>query len=452
MPAALGVSHGTRVTGTSEGSTIPARGPDADEPGEREPDAGAAGPSVRPLAVLITVPTLDVGAADEGAIELARILGRAGHRPVVASRGGRFEGEIARLGGVFVRLDATSHNPLVIARNAGRLHRLIREHGCDAVHAHGRASAWSAWAAARASGRPFLTTCYTGFREQNRLKRIYNGVMARADRVIAVSEPIGDLMVERHRVPWARLAIVHPGVDLTGFDPGGIAPDRIAAARKTWGVTPDTRVVLVPGRIIRRRGHHVAVQAAAHLKARGLRDFLFVLAGEDGGTSSFSGELWDQVLASRTADVVRLGGPSADPPACCAAATVVVSAAIQLEGLPRGLLEGMAMARPVVASDLAAGPEAVLSPPTVPEDRMTGLRVPAGDAAALAAALVRMFSYSDHARHAMGQRARAWVLSEFDPEDTAARILSIYADVCGGPARGAATPHPAGPAVDPRQR
>lgn len=439
------------VHAPAEGSTIPSR------PFDRATDdagrAGVTGRSVaRRLTVLVTVPTLDLGAADRGAIELARILAAAGHRPVVASRGGRCEDEIARLGGVFEPLDATSHNPFVIAGNARRLRALIRAHGCDAVHAHGRACAWSALAAARATGKPFLTTCYTAFREQNRLKRLYNGVMARGDRVIAVSEPIADMMAERHHLPWSRLAVVHPGIDLSGFDPAGIAPDRVAAARRTWGVGPDTRVVLVPGRIIRRRGHHVAVQAAAHLKARGLRDVLFVFAGEDGGTSSYSGQLWDQVLASKTADVVRLAGPSADPPACYAAATVVVSTAIQLEGLSRGLLEGMAMARPVVASDLAAGPEAVLSPEAAGEERMTGLRVPAGDGAALAAALVRLFSYSEQARHAMGQRARAWALSEFDPADTAARILAIYADLCGGGPAGAATTPAAGPPDLQRQR
>ncbi|CAL8977658.1 Putative glycosyltransferase EpsF [Rhodoplanes serenus] len=405
------------------------------------------------LTVLMTVPTLDVGAADEGAIDLARTLAAAGHRPVVASRGGRFEGEIARVGGVFVRLDAASHNPLVIIRNVDRLRRLVRQHGCDAVHAHGRASAWSAWAAARATGRPFVTTCYSGFREQNRLKHWYNGVMARADRVVAVSEQIGDLMVERHRVAPERLVVVHPGLDLAGFDPATLAPERIVAARNAWGVGPETRVVLFPGRILRRRGHHVAVQAARRLKESGLRDFLFVFAGEDGGRSRYSGELWDQVMASGTADVIRLTGPSPDPAAASAAASVVVGASIQLEGLSRGLLEGMAMARPVIASHLAAGPEAVLAPPAVGEDRMTGLRVPAGDDAALAAALIRMLAYSEAQRAAMGQRARAWVLSEYDPADAAARMLAVYAALCGPPATpGAASPSAADPAVDPGRR
>ena len=82
-------------------------------------------------------------------------------------------------------------------------------------------------------------------------------------------------------------------------------------------------------------------------------------------------------------------------PAAYAAATVVVSAAVQAEGLQRAILEAQAMARPVVVSDLAVGPEVVLAPPAVAEERMTGLRVPADDEAALAAALIRLFSLSD---------------------------------------------------------
>jgi glycosyltransferase involved in cell wall biosynthesis len=115
----------------------------------------------------------------------------------------------------------------------------------------------------------------------------------------------------------------------------------------------------------------------------GLKDVMLVFTGEDPGRSRYSGELWDLVLASDTADVVRLIGRNPDPAAAYAAATVVVGAAVQLEGVQRDLLEAMAMGRPVVASDLAAGAEAVLSPPAVTEDRMTGLRCKAGDDAAL---------------------------------------------------------------------
>ncbi len=122
-----------------------------------------------------------------------------------------------------------------------------------------------------------------------------------------------------------------------------------------------------------------------------MKDFVCVFAAEDQSTR-YAGELWDQVLSTDTSDVIRMTSAITDLPAAYAAATVVVSAAVQPEGLQRALLEAQAMARPVIVSDLAAGPDVVLSPPAVAEDRMTGMRFSAGDDAALAAALIQLFS------------------------------------------------------------
>lgn len=381
----------------------------------------------QPLTVLIVGPTVDAGAADEGAVDLARILAQAGHHPIVVSSGGRLEADLVRTGAELVRRDTTSRNPLVIAGNAVALFRLIRERGCHIVHAHARAPAWSGFVAAKLAGVPFLTTCYAGFREQNLFKRWYNSVMVRGDRIITVSDQLAELAAERSGVPWDRISVIHSSIDLDHFDPAAVTPERIAAVRAAWGVKPDTRVLLVGGRLLRRKGHHVVVHAARRLKEKGLRDFLFVFTGEDQGRSRYSGELWDLVLATRTADVVRIAGPGTDPVAAYAAAMAVVGAAIQLEGLPRTLLEGMAMERPVIASDLAAGPEAVLAPPAASEERMTGLRFPAGDDAALAAALIRFFAYPDDARERMGRRAREWVRTQFDRAAAAEQTLAVYA-------------------------
>ena len=199
----------------------------------------------------------------------------------------------------------------------------------------------------------------------------------------------------------------------------------------------DTKVVLVVGRMLRRKGHHVAVDAVRRLKEMGLKDFMCVFVGEDQGKSRYSGELWDLVLATGTTEVIRMAGPSDDLPAALAAATVVVNAAVQPEGLQRAILEGEAMAKPVVVSDLGAGPDAVLAPPAVSEDRMTGLRFSAGDSVALAAALVRLFSLPPAARAAMGARGRAWVLANFNTSAAAEPTLRLYEEIA---ARGILNP------------
>ncbi len=393
--------------------------------------APAVAPAQKALSVLIVVPSLDVGAADAGALELVRALTAARHRAIVASRAGRLVADVTAAGGEFVALDLASNNPIVMLRNAGALIRIARERNCDAIHALGRAAAWSAWLAARLRGIAFLTGWYKGFREQNFFKHAYNGIMARGDRVVAVSEQIAQLIHDRYGTPWERIAVVPASIDLERFDPAAVSAERIAVLRAAWGVRPDTELILITGRILRRKGHDVVVKAARRLKDMGLKDFLCVFVGEDRGHTRYTGELWDLALANGTIDVIRMAAPVYDIAAAYAVASVVVSAAVQPEGLQRAILEAQAMGRPVIVSDLAAGPEVVLTPPAVPESRITGLRFPAGDDAALAAALLRLFSMPEPVRRAIGQRGQDWVRGHFNAALVAEQTVQFYGEIAG---------------------
>jgi len=378
------------------------------------------------LTVLIVVPTLHAGAAEMGAVDLVRILTDAGHRAIVMSRGGRLEAQIVEAGGEYVYADVASKNPIIIARNIAVISRIVRQRHCDIIHAHGRAPAWSAFIASKLTHKPFVTSWYKGFREQNALKHLYNSVMARGDKIIAASDQLAELIAERHRVPSSKINVVPASIDFDLFNPANVSVERIDAMRRIMGVTPSDKVILVVGRMLRRKGHHVAVRAARRLKDMGMKDFVFAFVGEDEGHSRYTGDLWDEVLANNLAGVVRLIGPVDDLPASYAVASVVVSAAVQQEGLQRAILEGQAMERPVIASDLGAGPDAVLAPPSVSEERMTGLRFSAGDDAALAAGLVRLFAMSPAQHYAIGLRGRHWVMEHFNRAAISDLTLRLY--------------------------
>ncbi|RDV04114.1 glycosyltransferase [Undibacter mobilis] len=388
--------------------------------------------AAKPITVLIVVPTLDEGSAEYGAVELVRILKSAGHHAIVAARSGRLIGDVIKLGGEFVALDVASKNPFVMLRNAVTLMRIARRRDCDVIHALGRAGAWSAALAARRRGIAFVTGWTKGFSENNPLKRFYNGVMARGDRVIATCDDIAELVHERYGTPWQRLAVVPISIDFAAFDPAAVTWERVSAIRRAFGVEPETKVFMVTGRLVRRKGHHVVVEAIKALKDRGLTDFVCVFVGEDRGNTAYTGELWDLVVAHGLMDFVRMAAPVRDMPAAYAAASVVISAAVQLEGVQRALLEAQAMARPVIVSDLAAGPDVVLTAPAVPDNRATGIRCPAGDPEALAAAVFRLMSTPEQARAAMGRRGRAWVIDHFDASMAAGRMLALYRGLAGG--------------------
>ena len=133
--------------------------------------------------------------------------------------------------------------------NARAIARIVRKEGVDLVHARSRAPAWSALLAARRAQVPFVTTYHGAYGETNAAKRLYNGVMARGDVMIANSGYTADLIAQRYGTPRQRIAVIHRGVDTAKFDPARIAPERVAALRARWG-----RGRCGPRRSCRRRG------------------------------------------------------------------------------------------------------------------------------------------------------------------------------------------------------
>jgi len=82
-------------------------------------------------------------------------------------------------------------------------------------------------------------------------------------------------------------------------------------------------------------------------------------------------------------------------------------------------VEAMAVARPVIVSSGAGASELIVH-------GVNGFTFPAGDAAALAAALEAAAALSDSAARAMGEAARATVGQELDPDRIAAQRLAAY--------------------------
>ena len=56
-------------------------------------------------------------------------------------------------------------------------------------------------------------------------------------------------MIERYKIAPDRVSVIPRAIDTAKFSPAAVSADRVAALRRTWGVPPQMRVVLVPGRI-----------------------------------------------------------------------------------------------------------------------------------------------------------------------------------------------------------
>lgn len=376
--------------------------------------------AIPPGAVILqVVPKLRSGGVERGTVEIVHAIAGVGGRALVASEGGALVGSVEAAGGRHVMLPLASKNPLQIWRNAALLARLIRDDNVQLVHARSRAPAWSALLATRRTGARFLTTYHAPYDESRPGKRAYNAVMARGERVIAISHFVADLIRERHGVPSGRIRVIPRGVDPVVFDPDAVPPERMARLRQDWRLPDGGRVVLLPGRLARWKGHGVLIDALRWVRTAGVT---CVFAGPLEERDRFVAELRRQAEALGVAPLLRFAGQCDDMPAALALADVVVNASTAPEGFGRIVIEAQAMGRPVIATDHGGAAETV-------EDGVTGWRVPPGDPMALAAAIDRALGLGPEEVRDIGRRARASVLARYTTASMQQATLAVYAEL-----------------------
>ena len=372
--------------------------------------AEAAGP-----LVLQVLPALEMGGVERGTVQTAAALTAAGWRAMVASSGGLMTHELTRAGAQHVELPLAAKRPLRMLRNGDALADLINRQGVDLVHARSRAPAWSAMSAARRTGKPFVTTFHNAY-DHNWLKHHYNAVMAKGDKVIAISDFVARHARETYGISDDRLVTIHRGINTEIFDPSNISAERMIQTSKPWRLDDDRPVIMLPGRLTRWKGQSVLIEALAIL---GRKDICCVLVGGDQGRTGYRQELEDQVRRRGLEPVVRIVDHCNDMAAAYMLADVVVSASTHPEGFGRVAVEAQAMGRPVIATDHGGSRETVW-----PDE--SGWLVPPDEPEALAAALDRALGLNQSEREIMAANGRDNVERNFTVTLMCERILAVY--------------------------
>ena len=372
----------------------------------------------RPV-ILQIVPRLDIGGAERGTVDMARAVVEAGGTALVVSEGGVLEAELLRAKARHIVLPVASKSPFTIHRNVGRLVDLIRSEDVDLVHVRSRAPAWSALPAARRTGRPLVTTFHAPYNAGGSLKRRYNSIMARGDRVIAISDFIARHVRETYGVGEDRLRRIHRGVDVVGFDPSAVSSERVASLAARWNLPDGVPVVMLPGRLARWKGQAVMVEAMAQLARQ---DVVCLLVGVGSGHDGLRRELEQQIVShGLQGRVVPIDGCQ-DMAAAYRLADVVVSASTDPEGFGRVAVEAQAMGVPVVATNHGAALETV-------EPGVTGWLVPPGEPLALAQAVGAALDLDEEARVRLAAIARARVVEHFSRARMCAATLAVYREL-----------------------
>ena len=312
------------------------------------------------------------------AARLCRELERRGHTVTLGCRQGteRLVIDRVRAEGV-ARIETLAFSgglrPRTDVADVRRLAALVRE--ADVVHAHRGKEHWLTVVAARLSGRrvPIVRTRHIvqPVRAHPGNRWLYGRATA---LVVTVTEAIRRQCLAAGLVTPDRVVTLRGGADAETYRPRPSDP----AVRRRLGAEPGTLLVGLVGGLRVMKGHEVVVDAAARLAARGIRPrFVFV------GRGAMEARVRSAIARAGLADGIALAGFVSDLPAVMAALDIALYVPLESEGMSRVVFEYLAAERPLIAARVGAAAEVLT-------DGEDAVLVAAGDASALAEALVRV--------------------------------------------------------------
>ena len=303
---------------------------------------------MRPLTVLQLLPALEAGGVERTTVEVARALVAAGHRSVVASAGGRLVKTLEAEGSEHVALDLGRKSPTTLLK-VPALRALIGRVQPDVLHARSRLPAWVARAALAtlpATTRPAFLTSVHGLNSPGR----YSRILTRGDKVHCVSDTVREHVLRQWpETPEYKLVVIEPGIEPAEF-PRGLAtkPEWRAALAAAHPQLGGGKLLLLPGRGTRLKGHHDALDLLASLRADGIDARLWLLGVEQRGREDYLAELRARIAALGLEAFVATSAPRADIAQAYAASDLVLQLSNQAESFGRTVVEALSIGKPVL--------------------------------------------------------------------------------------------------------
>jgi glycosyltransferase involved in cell wall biosynthesis len=297
-----------------------------------------------------------------------------------------------------------------------RLASYLRQNRIDIVHAYNFYANVFALPAARLAKVPVVLASIrdTGEIWTARQRAVNKMVCRLADRVVVNAEAIKrGLIADGYRPE--RIIVVPNGI---------ICPplrnSKDGELHQEFGLSPDDMLIGLVSRIDRLKGLEYFLDAAHDVLAR-VPHAKFLIIGDNSFNPQYREELKQQVVRLGLQDKVIFTGFRLDVPKILSSLAVSILPSVIGEGLSNSLLESMAAAVPVIATNVGGNPEVIVH-------GETGLLVPPKKPSALAEAICQVI-LTPGLRQSFGQAGRRRVLEHFSNERMIRTVERMYGDL-----------------------
>ncbi len=255
--------------------------------------------------------------------------------------------------------------------------------------------------------------CVAHLRDFEEVHPLTRGYARLIDHHLAISTAIRNNLLQLN-VPSERISLVHDSIDLDAVQSAIDCRPLLLE----FGLAPATPRFGIFGRVVNWKGIREFICGAHYVLTQQPDARAFVIGDTSAENAGYLAEMKQLAVDLGIGDRVIFTGYRRDVTALMQLMDVVVHASIRPEPFGMVLIEGMALAKPVVATSGGGPLEIVVN-------GETGLLVDMGDSAALGRAVLTLLQQPQWAKQ-MGQAGRRRVEALFCNQHSAAKVEEIY--------------------------
>lgn len=321
----------------------------------------------------------------------------------------------------FLKLNRLSRkNPFPFISTVFNLWKLIMKENFSIVHCSGVYPTQYSLIAARLAGIPCITHVNTTGYEKEEFQKSF---VKYTDAVIGVAQTVKEKVIKATNISAHKVFNVYDGIIKNGI--GDLNLINKELLKKQFNIDGDIKIVGQMGQIMPRKGLEYFIQMSKMVK-EGYPRVKFLIIGDTNDTDE--NREYERMLRklienlSLRDDIIFLGFQE-NYYDFLNIFDVSVLASLA-EGLPRVVVESMALGKPVVCTKVSGTPEVVI-------DHQTGILVPPKDQEALAKAILSLLNDPVTAKE-LGDNGRKFVMDKFTIDNHAESLLSIYESLFKG--------------------
>ena len=369
------------------------------------------------MKILMLTSRMGIGGAESHIYTLARALTELGHKVVVASGGGAYEGALKVCGIGHVRMPLDRRDALSLSLSYTGISGIIEKFRPDIVHSHSRIPSLLAerYKKEKNPHIRLITTAHMPFRTSPALSVLSKW----GERTIAVSEDLSEYLMREYSLSKEQISVIENGVTLPSKEE--IALKR-AITRGSLGIPRDALVFSSVSRSSESRAALTLYLCKhAHKILRKNEYLILCISGAVGHERDMTREIYKAQESAnkrlgRCAVIIVEGEADIYP---------YLSAADAFIGVSRAAMEAMAHSLPVIIAG-NEGVGGILTKDNIENERRTNLT--GRGSSGLTCDVPRLMNRlrDESARHSLGEFCREHAEAYFSSRMMAEKTLEVY--------------------------